>query len=205
MCSKKLPLFLNFMSYLCSIFVFVFFFLAMLVHMSVIWKITRKNICRSKSTQRPRFKPQVKHLNRKIWKNISTVTSSLWLPAKIPRVNKLSWKVTRKISVVRNRLRGVKSYVVNLTKGLSRPIMYEVWSKNNRYFPISWITYIRFSHFCFLLYWYTFLLYIYVDNIGHFGLSVCFWQIKRLVVFWCALRFFTISKKWIKEIVLSFV
>ena len=77
------------MSYLCSIFVFVFFFLAMLVHMSVIWKITRKNICRSKLTQRPRFKPQVKHLNRKIWKNISTGTSSFWLPAKTPWVNKI--------------------------------------------------------------------------------------------------------------------
>ena len=36
---------------------------------------------------------------------------------------------------------------------------------------------------------------LYVDNISHVGLSVCFWQIKRLVLFWCALRFFCFSKK----------
>ena len=38
---------------------------------------------------------------------------------------------------------------------------------------------------------------IHVDHISHFVLSVCIWQIKRFVVFWCALWFFT-SKKWIK-------
>ena len=31
-------------------------------------------------------------------------------------------------------------------------VMYEVWSKNNRYFQSSWVTYLRFSHF-FLLCW----------------------------------------------------
>ena len=36
---------------------------------------------------------------------------------------------------------------------------------------------------------------IYSDNISHFGLSVCFRQIKRLVVFWCIFRFFAIQKK----------
>ena len=30
---------------------------------------------------------------------------------------------------------------------------------------------------------------IYAENISHFVLSVYFWQIKRLVVFWCAFRF----------------
>ena len=37
--------------------------------------------------------------------------------------------------------------------------------------------------------------YIYVDNISYFGLSVCFWQMKSLNVFWCALRFSTIYRK----------
>ena len=45
-----------------------------------------------------------------------------------------------------------------------------------------------FRIFFFLLYWYTCLLYVYVDNISHLGLSVCFWQIKRLVVF-CLIKF----------------
>ena len=40
----------------------------------------------------------------------------------------------------------------------------------------------------------------YVDNVSHFGLSVCFWQMKRLVVFWCALRFFTIQKYGSKNV-----
>ena len=80
--------------------------------------------------------------------------------------------------------------------------MYEVWSKNNHYFQISWVTYVRFSHFFSVMLVY--MSVIYVDNISHFGLSVCFWQIKMLVVFWCALRFFCYSKKWIKETVLSF-
>ena len=31
---------------------------------------------------------------------------------------------------------------------------------------------------------------VYVDNISHFVVSVCFWQLKRLVVFWCVHRFF---------------
>ena len=54
--------------------------------------------------------------------------------------------------------------------------------------------------------WYTCLLYIYVDNISHFWLSVYFWQIKRFLVFQCGLRSFTIqNKKWIKESLLSFV
>ena len=38
---------------------------------------------------------------------------------------------------------------------------YDVWSKNNRYFQISRVTYVRFSHFCSLLCsWYTCLLYM---------------------------------------------
>ena len=40
---------------------------------------------------------------------------------------------------------------------------------------------------------------IYFDNISHFGLSVDFWQIKSLVVVWCALRFFTIRKNRSKK------
>ena len=71
---------------------------------------------------------------------------------------------------------------------------YSVWLKHNRYFQILCILHF---FFCYV---------IYVDNISHFGLSVCFWQLKKLVVFWCPLRFFTMySKKWTKEIVLSFV
>ena len=66
--------------------------------------------------------------------------------------------------------------------------------KNNRYFSnfegCVWLIFALFLLLC----WYTYLLYVYVDNISHFGLSVCFWQIKRLIVFWCALRFFTIRK-----------
>ena len=54
-------------------------------------------------------------------------------------------------------------------------------------------------HIFVLLCWHTCLLYIYVDNISHFGLSVCFWQIKGLVVFWCALQFFTIRKNGSKN------
>ena len=46
---------------------------------------------------------------------------------------------------------------------------------------------------------------IYVDDISHFGLSVYFWQIKSLVVFWYTLPFFIIRKKWIKGTVLSVV
>ena len=46
--------------------------------------------------------------------------------------------------------------------------------KNNRYFQISWVIYLRFSHFfCYVV--------LYFDKISHFGLSVCFWLIKRLV------------------------
>ena len=43
-------------------------------------------------------------------------------------------------------------------------------------------------------------IYGYADNISHFGMSVCFWQIIRLIVFWCALRFFTIRKNGSKEL-----
>ena len=28
---------------------------------------------------------------------------------------------------------------------------------------------------------------VHVDNISHFELLICFWQIKKLVVFWCAM------------------
>ena len=66
--------------------------------------------------------------------------------------------------------------------------------KNNRYFKISWAMYVRFSLFFFS----NILLHMsvsYVDNISHFALSVCFRQIKRLIVFWCALRFFFLFKK----------
>ena len=41
---------------------------------------------------------------------------------------------------------------------------------------------------------------IYIDNISHFRWSVYFWQIKRLVVFWCALRFFTIRRNGSKKL-----
>ena len=44
---------------------------------------------------------------------------------------------------------------------------------------------LRFLHFLILLCWYTWLLYTRVDNIIiRIALSVCFWQIKMLVVFW---------------------
>ena len=69
---------------------------------------------------------------------------------------------------------------------------YEVWSKNNRYFQISWVSYVWLSHFFSVML--ARMSVIYVDNISHFGLSVCFWQMKRLVVFRCTLRIFTIRK-----------
>lgn len=36
----------------------------------------------------------------------------------------------------------------------------------------------------------------FLANVSHFGLSVCFWQRTRSVVFICALRCFTIRKNW---------
>ena len=39
---------------------------------------------------------------------------------------------------------------------------------------------------------------IYADNISHCVLSICFWQIKILVEFWCALRLFIIQRNCIK-------
>ena len=40
---------------------------------------------------------------------------------------------------------------------------------------------------------------IYVNNISHFRLSVCFCQIKTIVVFWCALRFLLFEKNSFSE------
>ena len=64
----------------------------------------------------------------------------------------------------------------------------------------------RIFFFAFLcVFWYTSLLYTtYVDNINLFELLICFWQIKRLLVFWCALRIYTIRKSGSKKL-LSFV
>ena len=76
---------------------------------------------------------------------------------------------------------------IALTVWWSLIYMYEVWPNNNRYFKLSWVMFVPMS-------------VIYVDNISHFGLSVCFWQIKRLVVFWCALRLFPIRKNGSKKL-----
>ena len=48
-------------------------------------------------------------------------------------------------------------------------------SMNNSYFQMSWVMLKHMS-------------VTYVDYISHFEMPVCFWQIKKLVVFWCALR-----------------
>ena len=83
---------------------------------------------------------------------------------------------------------------------------YEVWSELNRYFQISGVAYVRFSDFFSVMLVHMSFIYEHVDSISHFEVSVCFWQIIRLVVFWCALRFFTIRKSGSKsQTVLSFV
>ena len=62
------------------------------------------------------------------------------------------------------------------------------------------------SMFDFLIFFSVMLLHmavIYFDNISHFGLSVCFKEIKRLIVFCCVLRFFTFRKNRSKKTVLN--
>ena len=52
--------------------------------------------------------------------------------------------------------------------------------------------------FDFLLFSSVMLVYIsvlYVDNVSHFELSVCFWKLKNLVLFWWAVLFFLLFDK----------
>ena len=70
--------------------------------------------------------------------------------------------------------------------------MYEVWSCV--IIVIFNFRELRMIDFCIFLLVHSSVIFVYVDNFSHFGLSVCFWHKKRLIVFWCALRFFTIQK-----------
>ena len=48
----------------------------------------------------------------------------------------------------------LKNYFLRMGQSLSHSVtIYELWSKNNRYFQISWVTYVWFSHFFLLLCW----------------------------------------------------
>ena len=78
-----------------------------------------------------------------------------------------------------------------------------VGSNNNRYFQISWVTYVRFSHFFSVM-----LVHMsirYVGNVSHFGFSVCFLIDKKVSHVLVCSSIIYYSKKWIKETVLSLV
>ena len=109
---------------------------------------------------------------------------------------------TKKSLTCTNCVTLIKSFTILII--LHFIAMYEVWSKNNCYFQISWVTCVQFSHF-FSSVMLVRLSIIYVVNISHSGLSVCFWQTKKVSRVLVCSSIFYYSKKWIKETLSSFV
>ena len=97
-----------------------------------------------------------------------------------------------------------KAFYRFLAGGIVGSYIYEVWSTNNRYFQISWVTYVRYSHFLFPLCWYICLLNMCWQYQPFWIFSLFLTDKKVSRVFVCS-SIFDYSIKWINETVLSFM